>query len=215
LRAAKAESGAEWEAFISDLQARGMGQAPRLIVGDGGQGLWAAARKLLPGASQQICWLHASGDGARLLPRKLQAEYRAMTKAIYESHGKREAMASFLSLKERFDRVCPRAVASIGSRLDRLLTFFDFPREIWKSVYTSNPIESSFSKVKERLRRARGMHTTKTLLPMMHALFEREAKNFSPINDNGHLELLLKGALYNDGKLIKGQVFQEKIEGIY
>jgi transposase-like protein len=203
LRLARSESAAEWEAFIADLQAKGMGQAPRLIVGDGGEGLWAAARKLLPGSAQQICWIHATRDGARLLPRKLQGEYGAMAKAIYDSPGKAEAVASFLRLEKRFGGEHPGAVATIGSRLDRLLTFFDFPREIWKSIYTSNPIESSFSKVKERLRRARGMHTSRTILPMMLTLFEMGSKNFSTISDNGHLALLLKGALYNDGKLIK------------
>jgi Transposase, Mutator family len=42
---------------------------PKLVVGDGALGAWAALRDVFPGAGEQRCWFHASGNVIDALPK--------------------------------------------------------------------------------------------------------------------------------------------------
>lgn len=63
-----------------------------------------------------------------------------------------------------------RAVASLVEHQPELLTYYDFPREHWKSLRTSNPIESVFDPVRLRTRATRRMRTARTGLYLVFQL---------------------------------------------
>ena len=51
------ESTESWAAVMRDLKDRGLNE-PRLVIGDGALGTWAALRDVFPGARRQACWVH-------------------------------------------------------------------------------------------------------------------------------------------------------------
>jgi putative transposase len=51
------ESSESWKELLRDLRDRGL-QPPRLAVGDGGLGLWAALDEVFPTTEHQRCWNH-------------------------------------------------------------------------------------------------------------------------------------------------------------
>jgi transposase-like protein len=53
-----AESKASWREILLDLKRRGLQVAPKLAVGDGALGFWAALREVYPGCREQRCWVH-------------------------------------------------------------------------------------------------------------------------------------------------------------
>ena len=56
---ANSESTACWKAFLENLKVRGLvGGNLKLIVMDGGAGLWAAAQEVYPLVEHQLCWVH-------------------------------------------------------------------------------------------------------------------------------------------------------------
>lgn len=57
-----------WSAVLRDLRARGM-PCPRLVVGDGHLGVWAALRNVYPDAGEQRCWNHKVLNVLDKLPR--------------------------------------------------------------------------------------------------------------------------------------------------
>jgi putative transposase len=59
------ESTDSWAAVMRDLRDRGLNE-PRLVVGDGALGIWAALRDVFPHARRQACWVHKI---ARVLER--------------------------------------------------------------------------------------------------------------------------------------------------
>lgn len=73
------ESTESWAAVLRDLKARGLA-TPRLVVGDGHLGLWAALRGLWPEAAEPRCWNHKVLNVLDQLPQKLQAEARALVR---------------------------------------------------------------------------------------------------------------------------------------
>jgi putative transposase len=53
------ESTESWAGVFRDLKRRGLNE-PKLVVGDGALGAWAALRDVFPAAGEQRCWFHAS-----------------------------------------------------------------------------------------------------------------------------------------------------------
>ena len=45
---------------------------PQLALGDGALGFWKALRQVYPGAREQRCWVHKTGNVLNKLPKGLQ-----------------------------------------------------------------------------------------------------------------------------------------------
>ncbi len=52
------ESEQSWHELLTGLKARGLSKAPKIAVGDGALGFWAALRKVFPKTREQRCWVH-------------------------------------------------------------------------------------------------------------------------------------------------------------
>ncbi len=52
------ESEASWKELLTGLRACGLTTAPKLAVGDGTMGFWAAVSKVYPETERQRCWVH-------------------------------------------------------------------------------------------------------------------------------------------------------------
>jgi len=61
------ESTDSWAAVMRDLKARGANE-PKLVIGDGALGTWAALRDVYPDARRQACWVHAIARVLDALP---------------------------------------------------------------------------------------------------------------------------------------------------
>jgi len=56
------ESKLSWMELLSNLKERGLTEDPRLVVGDGGLGFWAALREAYPDTREQRCWVHKTAN---------------------------------------------------------------------------------------------------------------------------------------------------------
>ena len=59
------ESKLSWMELLSSLKERGLSQGPRLAIGDGGLGFWAALREIYPETSEQRCSRPQDGEHPR------------------------------------------------------------------------------------------------------------------------------------------------------
>jgi len=144
------ESTESWAAILRDLKRRGLA-APKLVIGDGHLGIWGALAAVFPEAKEQRCWNHRLLNIVDKLPLKRQAEARSLLTKIPYAETREEAERQ----KGAFQAWCTRGVhADTGRALDRdwerMVTFYQFPREHWKHLRTSNPVESPFAAVRLR-----------------------------------------------------------------
>ena len=51
------ESTQSWREVLLKLKSRGM-SIPKLVIGDGAMGFWAALEEVYPQTRQQRCWMH-------------------------------------------------------------------------------------------------------------------------------------------------------------
>jgi putative transposase len=69
------ESTESWASVMRDLKHRGLNE-PKLVVGDGALGTWAALGDVFPGARRQACWVHAIARVLDALPSTCRATLR-------------------------------------------------------------------------------------------------------------------------------------------
>jgi len=144
------ESTESWAALLRDLKRRGL-RAPKVVIGDGHLGIWGALAAIFPEAAEQRCWNHRIMNVLDKLPRTRQAEARSLLTKIPYAATREEAERQ----KQAFQAWCAkRGLAEVGRRLDRdwerMVTFYQFPREHWKHLRTTNPVESPFAAVRLR-----------------------------------------------------------------
>jgi len=149
---AKAESGAAWSLFLTDLINRGL-CAPEVICADGGDGLISILPEVFPHVPLQRCWAHKMRNILDKVPRKKQqAVKRGLTK-IYLAKNLHEAQAAVKRWTRSWVDIYPKAVTCLQDDLEDLLTCFQFDDpDFRKAIRTTNAIERRFREVRRRTR---------------------------------------------------------------
>ena len=81
--------------MLLDLKRRGLKQDPKLAIGDGALGFWAALREVFPTTREQRCWLHKTMNVLNAMPKSVQAKAKAHLHDIWQADTKAEANAAF------------------------------------------------------------------------------------------------------------------------
>lgn len=147
------ESQAAWEGLLQDLYRRGLeGKNLKLIVTDGCEGLAAAIQTVYPHAQHQRCWVHKTRN---ILEHVRKRDYDAVkgdAQAIYHAPNRKAAQAAFRVFQARWRNLYPAMVKRLERDLPELLSFFSFPKTLWRSLRTTNIIERCFVEVRRRTR---------------------------------------------------------------
>jgi len=192
------ESTESWAGVMRDLKARGLNE-PKLVIGDGALGTWAALRDVFPGARRQACWVHAIANVLDALPKRLQPRAKSLLHEIMEAPSRADARQALERLREEFDAKYPKAVAKLDRDWQHLTAFYDFPAEHWRHLRTSNAIESSFATVKLRTRVTKGAGSKKAALAMAYKLLDAAQARWRRFNGHELVADVLAGAQFKDG----------------
>ncbi len=143
------ESTESWKEVLWHLKKRGMNE-PKVVVADGGLGLWAAIRELgWRCCKEQRCWNHKLLNVRDKLPKRLQDKATQMLRKIPRSSTREEAVLRRDDFLEEF-KDYTKACRSLLDDWDRMVTFYELPREHWRGLRTSNSVESPFALVRLR-----------------------------------------------------------------
>ena len=192
------ESTESWSAVMRDLKDREINE-PKLVVGDGALGIWAALRDVFPHARRQACWVHAIANVLDVLPKRLQSRAKTMLHEIMEAPTRSEAGHARQRFREEFDAKYPKAIAKLDRDWQHLTAFYDFPAEHWRHLRTSNAIESSFATVKLRTRVTKGAGSKKAALAMAYKLLDALQLRWRRFNGHELVADVLEGVKFKDG----------------
>jgi len=194
------ESEASWSELLRDLKARGLVALPKLVVGDGALGFWAAARKLFDGAvKEQRCTVHKTANVLDKLPKSVQPKAKAMLHEIWQAPTRKAAHKAFDAFLANYAAKYPKATACLEKDREALLAFFDFPAEHWVHLRSTNPIESTFATVRLRHRKTKGNGSRAACLAMVFKLARQAEKRWRKLNGTNQLLLLSQGKTFVDG----------------
>lgn len=193
------ESEQSWRELLNDLVRRGLSVPPKLAVGDGALGFWAALAKVWPATSEQRCWMHKTANVLNKLPKNKQAAAKAKLHQIWMAETRKDATAAFDAFLEDYRAKYPKAAECLEKDREQLLAFYDFPAEHWAHLRTTNPIESTFATVRLRHRRTKGNGSRTACLTMIFKLVESAAKHWRLLNGAELLTDVIRGVPFQDG----------------
>ena len=195
------ESTESWAAVMRDLKNRGMNE-PKLVIGDGALGTWAALRDVFPGARRQACWVHAIANVLDALPKRLLPDAKKLLHETMEAPTRADVRQTLERFRQQFDAKYPKAVAKLDRDWQHLTAFYDFPAEHWRHLRTSNAIESSFATVKLRTRVTKGAGSKKAALAMAYKLLDAAQERWRRFNGHELVADVLAGAKFKDGEKV-------------
>lgn len=150
---AEQESYEAWSELIVNLKQRGLkAEQLDLAIRDDSGGLGKALDQLFPKVPQQICIIHKMRDVTKKIPAKQKRAVAQELKMIYRSKDKAEAIDRFKQFAKNWYVRYPQAVSSLQFHFEKTLTYFDFPKEIWHQIRTTNSLERQFREVRRRIK---------------------------------------------------------------
>lgn len=200
LEAGHRESEASWSSLLRNLKKRGM-RCPRLVIGDGHLGIWAAIRNVFPEAKEQRCWNHRILNVLDRVPKKNQAQAKPLLTAIPYAESLKECEKS----KAQFQDWCarknlPDAARVLDEDWDRMVSFFSFPKPHWQHLRTSNVVESPFAALRLRTDAAKRFKKVENATAAIFKLLLVAEKNFRRLNAPELVREVHLGVTFKDGE---------------
>lgn len=193
------ESKLSWMELLSSLKQRGLTEGPRLAIGDGGLGFWAALREVYPDTGEQRCWVHKTANILDRMPKSVQP--KAKIHDIYLAPTKQQALVACNSFLTLYGKKFPEACECLSKDKDVLFTFYEFPAEHWIHIRTTNPIESTFATVRLRTEKTKGCGTRPATLTMVFKLVLETKKTWKKLKGYKLIPRVLEGTTFIDGEV--------------
>jgi transposase-like protein len=140
LRLAASEAASQWSGALLDLQQRGL-VAPLLIVADGHAGLHKAL-EAWPGVRVQRCTRHKLTNLEEHCPVHARPEMKRDFRRIVNAADGIAARKGYDAFVTKWRKLCPAVARSIEETGAELLTFYEFPKTMWRALRTTNPLEN-------------------------------------------------------------------------
>jgi len=204
------ESKESWLSVARDLKRRGLKISPKLAIGDGALGFWAALDEEFPDTRHQLCWIHKTVNILDKLPDSLQGRAKSMIHDIYLAPSKKEAGIAFDRFVEEFALKYPRATECLTKDRENLLSFYDYPAEHWSHLRSTNAIESTFATVRLRTHKTKGCGSRIATITMVFKLLLSAEKRWQRLRGYRKIEDVMNGVKFKDGV----EVIEKKLEAI-
>lgn len=192
------ESVATWARILRGLRERGL-RIPRLLIADGHLGIWGALAEVFPEVAEQRCWNHKIRNVLDRLPRRLQAEARPLLTQIPYADTREQAEQLRDRFIGRYGTDHPAAAETLLRDWERMVTFYDFPREHWKHLRTTNVVESPFASVRLRTNAGKRYRKVPNATALIWRLLLVAERNFRRLDHPEALPEVAMGARYRNG----------------
>ncbi|GAE94738.1 mobile element protein [Gracilibacillus boraciitolerans JCM 21714] len=174
---APTESAFVWEEVLLDLKERGVEEV-LLFISDGLKGITDRIFAVFPDAKYQACCVHLSRGirhKVRVTDRK---EILDDFKSVYRAENRELGEKALKAFVDKWKTAYPKVTKSLEAN-PYIFTFYDFPKSIWRSIYSTNLIESFNKKVKKYSKRKEQFPNEDSLDRFLVSQFEIYNQNFS------------------------------------
>jgi putative transposase len=199
VEAGQRESTESWSRLLRELKRRGM-NCPRLVIGDGHLGIWGALANVYPEAGEQRCWNHRILNVLDRVPKAKQAQVKVWLRELMYAPTREKAVEK----KASFQNWCGgQGLEAAGQLLEedwgRLVAYYDYPKDHWIHLRTTNPVESPFAAVRLRTTAAKRYKRVENATAMIWKLLLVAEKSFRKVNAPELMPKVASGASYVNG----------------
>ena len=152
------ESAKYWATVLSSLRNRGV-NAIYIACTDNLTGFSNAINAVFPQTDIQNCIIHQLRNSSKYVSYKDLKQLMADLKAVYAASDEQAALSALDAFEEAWGKKYPRIAASWRDNWANLSTYFKFPQEVRRLIYTTNAIEG-FNRQLRKVTKAKAVFPT-------------------------------------------------------
>lgn len=153
----ESESASFWMNVLTDVKARGV-EDILIACTDNLAGIKQAINAVYPNTVTQLCIVHQIRNSARYVAWKERKQFISDLKLVYGAINKESAYDALENFAAKWGSKYGYAIKSWKENWEELTSYFDYPLEIRRIIYTTNAIESLNSSIRKYTK-------TKTVFP--------------------------------------------------
>lgn len=195
----EAESAKFWMKVLADLKNRGV-QDILIASVDGLKGFEDAINSTFPKCEVQQCIVHQVRYSTRFVNYKDRKEFCEDLKTIYTSPNEPEGKRALDAFAEKWESKYAYAIRSWRNNWPRLATFFKYPPEIRRLIYTTNAIENFNRQIRKVTKNKGSFASDDALLKVLYlVVMDRTSKWTLPIQN--WAQILQQLEVYYTGRI--------------
>jgi transposase-like protein len=135
------EGATRWGLVLEDLKRRGV-EDILVACTDDLAGFSEAISDVFPATVVQKCIVHQVRNSLRFVDDKDRKKLSAALGKVYRAANREEAQIALDTFAQVWGEKYPRIVEQWQNKWDELVAFMDFPKEMRRMIYTTNPVEA-------------------------------------------------------------------------
>ncbi|HDS1277542.1 TPA: IS256 family transposase, partial [Pluralibacter gergoviae] len=172
-----------WLNVLTELKNRGLNDILIACI-DGLKGFPDAINAVYPEARIQLCIVHMVRNSLRFVSWK---DYKAVTrdlKAIYQAPTEEAGLQALETFAAAWDSRYPQISRSWEANWVNLATFFAYPADIRKVIYTTNAIESLNSVIRHAIKKRKVFPTDDSVKKVVWLAIQAASQKWTmPLRD--------------------------------
>lgn len=174
---APTESAYNWKELLEELKERGV-EDVLLFVSDGLKGMADAVFSVFPKAKYQVCLVHVGRNIAHKVRVEDRQEICEDFKTIHQATDAKTATKALETFSDKWGKSYKKVTQGLLEN-PYLLTFYQFPKDIWRSIYSTNLIESFNKQIKKYTKRKEQFPNEESLERFLVTQFEDYNERFA------------------------------------
>jgi putative transposase len=177
-----------WLNVLTELKNRGL-QDILIACVDGLKGFPDAISSVYPQTHIQLCIIHMVRNSLKYVSWK---DYKAVTsglKTVYQAPTEAAALMALDSFADAWDDKYPQISKSWRAHWENLNTFFNYPPDIRKAIYTTNAIESLNSVIRAAIKKRKVFPTDDSVRKVIYLAIKDASKKWSMPIQNWRLAM--------------------------
>jgi transposase-like protein len=159
-----------WLNVLTDLQNRGV-RDMFIVCIDNLKGFAEAVESIFPASEIQLCVIHQIRSSTRYIAYKDCSEVMKSLKNIYQAATLHQAEEALQELKTHWNDKYPYMVKSWITNWPRLSSYFKYPNDLRRVIYTTNIIESFHSQLRKITKSKRVFSSDQALLKLLYLVY--------------------------------------------
>lgn len=172
-----------WLNVLTELKNRGLEDIFIACV-DGLKGFPDAITSVYPQTHIQLCIIHMVRNSLKYVSWK---DYKAVThdlKTVYQAVTETAALQALELFSQAWDSKYPQISKCWRANWENLNTFFSYPTDIRKAIYTTNAIESLNSVIRQAIKKRKVFPSDDSVRKVIYLAIEAASKKWTmPIRD--------------------------------
>lgn len=171
------ESAKYWLSVLTEIRNRGVKDIYIASI-DGLTGFKDAIKSIYPNTEIQRCIIHQIRNSTKYIPYKHKKEFCKDLKEVYSASTLESAVSSLNELDKKWSNLYPIAINSWRNNWNELSTFFKYPEEIRRMIYTTNAIEG-FNRQLRKVTKSKSIFPSdQSLLKMLYLVTQDVSKKW-------------------------------------